>query len=195
MDESGATVSATTAQKLMQQMQAQLSKPSPSFGTPSAPPAAKKGSVSEEELELRLEDDESPSDKSRSPRRAVAQYQAEAAAQMVDQSARTRQRVAPPTAIPAPAAPVRAAAAPPPPPSLSAASSGAAAASPSVGAATVSVEDVLSSDALRKAIEKEARQARLIRSAVVLGEKEYCVLIDPDGKREQIGRASCRERV
>ena len=184
VDESGATVSATTAQKLMQQMQAQLSKPSPSTVAPTAPPLAKKGSLSEEELELRLEDDESLSDKSRSPRRAVAQYQAEAAAQMVDQSARTRQRVAPPTAIPAPAAPARASAAPPPPPPLSAASSGAVAAAPSVGAATVSVDDVLSSDALRKAIEKEARQARLIRSAVVLGEKEYCVLIDPDGKRE-----------
>ena len=30
----------------------------------------------------------------------------------------------------------------------------------------------------------EARQARLIRHAVVLGEKEYCVLVDADGKRE-----------
>ncbi len=44
--------------------------------------------------------------------------------------------------------------------------------------------DFLSSPALRRALEREARQARLIRSAVVLGEKEYCVIVDADGKRE-----------
>lgn len=36
---------------------------------------------------------------------------------------------------------------------------------------------------LRKALEREARAARLVREAVVLGEKEYCVVIDADGKR------------
>lgn len=36
---------------------------------------------------------------------------------------------------------------------------------------------------VRKALEREARQARLVREAVVLGEKEYCVIIDADGKR------------
>lgn len=47
------------------------------------------------------------------------------------------------------------------------------------------ISDLLSSQgAVRKAIEAEARQARLIRRAVVLGEKEYCVIVDADGKRE-----------
>ena len=180
VDESGATVSATTAQKLLQQMQAQLTKPV----LPPPPPASKKGALSEEEqLDLRSDDDESPSDKSRSPRRAVAQYQAEAAAQMIDQSARTRQRVAAPAPVAPQAGPPRPAAMPPPPaPPVS--NNAGFAAPTNTAVTTVSVDDVLSSDALRKAIEKEARQARLIRSAVVLGEKEYCVLIDPDGKRE-----------
>jgi hypothetical protein len=44
--------------------------------------------------------------------------------------------------------------------------------------------DLVASPALRRALEKEARQARLIRNAVVLGEKEYCVIVDADGKRE-----------
>jgi major vault protein len=48
----------------------------------------------------------------------------------------------------------------------------------------VNVPDGLAVPAIRRALEKEARQARLIRRAVVLGEKEYCVIIDPDGKRE-----------
>jgi major vault protein len=44
--------------------------------------------------------------------------------------------------------------------------------------------EVATIDAVRKALEREARQARLVRRAVVLGEKEYCVIIDADGKRE-----------
>lgn len=44
--------------------------------------------------------------------------------------------------------------------------------------------DLLGSPAIRRALEREARQTRLIRSAVVLGEKEYCVIVDADGKRE-----------
>ena len=178
VDESGATVSATTAQKLLSQMHAQLPKPAQALPPPPppAPQPAKKGMAIEDDLELRSEDEELPPDRSRAPRRAVAQYQAEAASQMVDQSARTRQRVQPPAAPPAvkPVAPAAVAS----PSPLSAQ----VPLAPTTG--SVSVDDVLSSDALRKAIEKEARQARLIRSAVVLGEKEYCVLIDPDGKRE-----------
>lgn len=38
--------------------------------------------------------------------------------------------------------------------------------------------------AFRQAVEKEARKARLVRDAVVLGEKEYCVIINADGKRQ-----------
>lgn len=178
VDESGATVNATTAQKLLAQMQAQLPKPPQALPPPPppTPPPAKKAMASEDDLELRLEDEELPPERSRPPRRAVAQYQAEAAAQMVDQSARTRQRV------PAPAAPP---AGKPVAPSAPVLNNVIGAQAPSVApSGSVSVDDVMSSDALRKAIEKEARQARLIRSAVVLGEKEYCVLIDPDGKRE-----------
>jgi major vault protein len=48
----------------------------------------------------------------------------------------------------------------------------------------VNLGEILSSATIRRALEKEARQARLIRRAVVLGEKEYCVIIDADGKRE-----------
>jgi len=43
---------------------------------------------------------------------------------------------------------------------------------------------LMSIPAVREALEREARQARLVRDAVVLGEKEYCVIIDADGKRQ-----------
>src|SRR5207248_3072285 len=50
--------------------------------------------------------------------------------------------------------------------------------------ASLNLDEILASDSFRKAVEREARQMRLVRNAVVLGEKEYCVLLDPDGKRE-----------
>lgn len=188
VDESGATVSAATARQLVQQMQLQAAtpapKPAPSPAAPSVGRAKKELSLDEEaspeypDSDLFLADDEErrgPADKSKAPRRAVAQYQAQAA-QIVDQGARTRQRVIP--APPPPGRPLPAAApAAAPPPSGAAASGG-----PS--AAPISIDEILTSDSFRKAIEREARQARLVRHAVVLGEKEYCVLIDPDGKRE-----------
>ncbi|MBI4816436.1 MAG: hypothetical protein HY791_09260 [Deltaproteobacteria bacterium] len=43
---------------------------------------------------------------------------------------------------------------------------------------------VLSSDIHRQALEREMRKARLVRQAVVLGEKEFCVILDADGKRQ-----------
>ncbi|MBI2376217.1 MAG: hypothetical protein HYV07_19645 [Deltaproteobacteria bacterium] len=43
---------------------------------------------------------------------------------------------------------------------------------------------VLSSDLHRQALEREMRKARLVRQAVVLGEKEFCVILDADGKRQ-----------
>ncbi len=43
---------------------------------------------------------------------------------------------------------------------------------------------LLSSDVHRQALEREVRKARLVRQAVVLGEKEFCVILDADGKRE-----------
>ena len=156
VDESGATVSATTAQKLLQQMQAQLSKPTQA---PSPPPTCAQKIAADESLEISLDEDEAQQERSRAPRRAVAQYQAEAASQMVDQSARTRQRVAPPIpSAPPPPAP-RGAGAPMPPASPVPATTsggvpvGAALSSPPTP--SVSVDDVLSSDALRKAIEKK----------------------------------------
>jgi len=184
VDQSGATVSASLAQKLVQQMQTQLAKP-PAAPMPPPQPAKKMAATADEYGELSLDDDESALERSRAPRRAVAQYQAEAASNIVDQTARNRQRVAPQ----APAAPAGASqgslrAPSPPPPPLPVAAPAASPALPPPSQPSVSIDDVMSSDALRKAIEKEARQARLIRSAVVLGEKEYCVLIDPDGKRE-----------
>jgi major vault protein len=48
----------------------------------------------------------------------------------------------------------------------------------------MNLSEVASIESVRRALEKEARQARLVRRAVVLGEKEYCVIIDADGKRE-----------
>lgn len=35
-----------------------------------------------------------------------------------------------------------------------------------------------------KQLEQEARKSRLIREAVVLGEKEFCIILDADGKRQ-----------
>jgi hypothetical protein len=190
VDESGATVSAATARQLVQQMQTQAQAQLP---RPLAPGAvalrAKKDVGFEEDLGRELaeseitpsDDDElhGPADKSKAPRRAVAQYQAQAA-QIVDQGARTRQRVLPP---PPPAmAPPPSRPAPAAPPQAPAISGAAVAATPAP--APISIDEILSSDSFRRAIEREARQARLVRHAVVLGEKEYCVLIDPDGKRE-----------
>lgn len=86
--------------------------------------------------------------------------------QFIDQSARMRGRKQAP--------------APPPPPAPAAAPAPAPAAQVSQAA----VQDLLASTAVRRAIEAEARQARLIRRAVVLSEKEYCVIVDADGKRE-----------
>lgn len=59
-------------------------------------------------------------------------------------------------------------------------------AAPTEAAASMPQEaaDVLVSTTVRRAIERQARQTRLIRNAVVLGEKEYCVIVDADGKRQ-----------
>ncbi|HMY19069.1 MAG TPA: hypothetical protein PKA58_22240, partial [Polyangium sp.] len=88
--------------------------------------------------------------------------------QFIDQSARMRGRKQAP--------------APPPPPAPVAPAPAAPAAAAQVSQAAV--QDLLASTAVRRAIEAEARQARLIRRAVVLSEKEYCVIVDADGKRE-----------
>ena len=94
---------------------------------------------------------------------------------MVDQSARSRQRVPAVAGAPAAAAPcsggrLRSAAASRPPPQAL--------------PPPQTLSELGSLAAVRRALEREARQARLVRQAVVLGEKEYCVIVDADGKRE-----------
>ncbi len=53
------------------------------------------------------------------------------------------------------------------------------------------VQQLLSSSVHRQALEREVRKNRLIRQAVVLSEKEFCVILDADGKR-QIKRGPAR---
>jgi major vault protein len=53
------------------------------------------------------------------------------------------------------------------------------------------VDLLLSSDVHRQALEREVRKGRLVRQAVVLSEKEFCVILDADGKR-QIKRGPAR---
>jgi hypothetical protein len=181
VDESGATVSSLTAQRLVaqmqQQVQSQMAKPAPrpnvmNAAAPLREEADGVSSITESES---ADDFERPAAGRSKAKRAVAQYQ-EQAAQIVDQSARTRQRAMSPPAAPAQAPQMPFDKAPPQQLGFGGPQS--------APAGTVSVDEILASDSFRKAIEREARQARLVRHAVVLGEKEYCVLIDPDGKRE-----------
>lgn len=53
------------------------------------------------------------------------------------------------------------------------------------------VQQILSSNVLKHALEREVRKARLVRQAVVLSEKEFCVILDADGKK-QIKRGPAR---
>ncbi len=46
------------------------------------------------------------------------------------------------------------------------------------------VQALLTSEMHREALAREVRKRRLVREAVVLGEKEFCVLLDADGKRQ-----------
>src|SRR5690606_22190645 len=46
------------------------------------------------------------------------------------------------------------------------------------------IESLLSNEFYKQALEREVRKARLVRQAVVLGEKEFCVILDADGKRQ-----------
>lgn len=53
------------------------------------------------------------------------------------------------------------------------------------------IRTLLASDVHREALEREVRKSRLVREAVVLSEKEFCVILDADGKR-QIKRGPAR---
>ncbi len=46
------------------------------------------------------------------------------------------------------------------------------------------IQQLTASDMHRKALERQVRMARLVRQAVALGEKDFCVLIDADGRRQ-----------
>ncbi len=93
----------------------------------------------------------------------------------VDQSARARHRKMPSAPAPAgaPAAMVGAATGRAEEPVMQ-----------QLSAPAPSPSDLVSNLATRAALESQARQARLVRNAVVLGEKEYCVIVDADGKRQ-----------
>jgi major vault protein len=93
------------------------------------------------------------------PRRELKEKRQAAPAQAIDQSARGRQAVQRPAA--APVDDLKA-------PELS----------------TDDVQLLLTSDVHRQALEREVRKNRLVRQAVVLGEKEFCVILDADGKRQ-----------
>jgi major vault protein len=46
------------------------------------------------------------------------------------------------------------------------------------------VSNLAGTPALQEEVERQAKQARLVRNAVVLTEKEFCVIIDEDGRRK-----------
>lgn len=107
---------------------------------------------------------------------------------VVDQSARNRHRK---VAAPSPSPSLGANAMPPAPPVTPAPSLpshasaiGALHEQEALAAGPIGMGDAMLSSTFRRALEREARQARLVRRAVVLGEKEYCVIVDADGKRE-----------
>jgi major vault protein len=165
VDDSGAAISAAAAQKLL----AQLAPPPPSEAPLLAKEelAALEATIPEPAYGDEIAEGESAA---RAPRRQVP-------GQYIDQSARTRgrkpqDRPAAPAAMPAAASPAPLATA------------DATRLTPQAPLPQVNLGDVLTSATIRRALEKEVRQARLIRRAVVLGEKEYCVIIDADGKRE-----------
>jgi major vault protein len=125
---------------------------------PAAGPAAKSELYDDESRAAEEAPYAEPEQQARSPRRAALQ---------IDQSARSRQRVG---------------GAAPPPPALAQAALAPGMPAPLPPPQTLS--ELGSLAAVRRALEREARQARLVRQAVVLGEKEYCVIVDADGKRE-----------
>lgn len=163
VDASGAAISAATAQRLLAQMQAEATADTrdelAAIGA-SAFAAAPAPALEEMAQEQVIFDDAADAETSKgSPRQNVPNA-------VVNQSARSRHRKAPvPARAPAPM--------------------GQAAQGPYAGASPApNVEGLFSSPALRRALEKEAQKTRLIRNAVVLGEKDYCVIVDADGKRE-----------
>ena len=173
VDDSGAGVSAAAARQLLAQLPKEPPPPAALSGYAEAPAVAMEESI--QQLDDSFAEETERGVSKQAPRRN------QAADVVVDQSARNRQRKSAgpsPVQSAAPAGmayPSQAVYAPSPPP-----------APPSAGG----LQEILASPALRRALEKQARAARLVRRAVVLGEKEYCVIIDADGKREiKVGSA------
>jgi hypothetical protein len=167
VDDSGVGMSAAAARQILANMpKAEVA--SRDDITESAPVTLGYGGAAAADYEAEAQLDEGGEEESvskQAPRRNVMQQ-----AGAVDQSARTRHRK--PSPPPAPA------------PSQRAMPQAIAATAPGGGPAPAQLAEVLSDPEVRRALERKARQARLIRRAVVLGEKEYCVIIDADGKRE-----------
>jgi hypothetical protein len=159
VDDTGAGMTAAAARALLAQMpKLEEAPPEPARDAPMQREMQQQLDANEDMLGY---DDESAS--KQAPRRNL---QAQGAANaLVDQAARSRGRKmakdVPAATAPAPAQLAQLAAQPP-----------------------QNVGDILQNPAVRRALEQKARQSRLIRRAVVLGEKEYCVIIDADGKRE-----------
>ncbi len=159
LDEGGRAISADAARKILASMP--LSK----AAAVAAPVAQREEFASEvqvfmDKMEL-ADDDEYQSQSAELARKKDApQEQPARRLQANEQAARLRQAVKRPS--------------PPPPPPGPAA--------PELSRSEVDM--LLGSDVHRKALEREIRKKRLIRQAVVLGEKEFCVIIDADGKRQ-----------
>jgi len=156
----GNTLTVESARKILQ------GRPQIMASTPPLPPRAEIAEAQEELQDYEDERDEEAYDRPR--RREAPQRKADRFAG-VEQAARVRQVVQ----------------RPPPPPALSASPTGM---TPQAQAEPVLSDDdlqsLLQSDVHRQALERHVRQARLVRQAVVLGEKEFCVVIDADGKRQ-----------
>ena len=168
VDDSGAGISAVMARQILAQLPRDaLPVEMPGPGPAAAAPEPEGFQRFEAEAEERAFDDE-PQVSKQAPRRHQT---ADAVTDLsMGQSGRTRHRKPSPSLVGAPAKPIsQATPAGSPPPQQP---------------PPQQLAEVLATPAVRKALEKQARAARLVRRAVVLGEKEYCVIIDADGKRE-----------
>ncbi len=175
VDDSGAAISASAARQLLGQLSPPPEELRPDLasnigggGYGGGPPQDMLAEAADDEAEPEA------GPKGGAPRKAMA-------GQYIDQTARMRGRKQAPAPPPSPAPqaqayqPSQGYRAPP--------AQQAEVAKPAAPP-QVNLGDVLNSATIRRALEREARQARLIRRAVVLGEKEYCVIVDADGKRE-----------
>ena len=166
VDGEGTTLTASAARKILSAM------PMPTAGAAPPPPLAESydefdDPMGEEEIPVQVQE-EAPRKAARRKQKAPA-AQAPARYGAVEQAARARQVVQ----RPAPAAP--------PPPLIEE--------EPELSADAI--QALLSSDVHREALEREVRKSRLVRRAVVLSEKGFCVILDADGKR-QIKRGPAR---